>query len=65
MSRVDEITQKKALCGNTRSFSMNHSRRTFGLNLQTVQVKSGNKIKSIRVSARTLKTLKKQRKIAK
>jgi len=61
MSRKDAITGKKAMMGNTRSFSMNHSRRSFGLNLQTVRV-DGKKIK---VSARTLKTLKKQHKLAK
>jgi len=60
MSRKDAITGKRALTGNTRSFSMNHSRRTFGLNLQTVRL-NGKKIK---VSARTLKTLKKQGKVA-
>ncbi|MDR0752618.1 MAG: 50S ribosomal protein L28 [Mycoplasmataceae bacterium] len=65
MSRMDQITKKRAMSGNTRSFSMNHSKRSFGLNLQTVKIKEGNQTKSIRVSARTMKTLKKQNKIVK
>jgi len=61
MSRKDAITGRKAMMGNTRSFSMNHSRRSFGLNLQTVRL-NGKKMK---VSTRTLKTLKKQHKLGK
>jgi large subunit ribosomal protein L28 len=65
MSRMDEITGKRAPRGNTRSFSMNHSRRTWGLNLQKVQIKTGkNTTKTVRVTTRTLKTLKKQNKVA-
>jgi large subunit ribosomal protein L28 len=64
MAKIDEITGKKAARGNTRSFSMNHSRRTWGLNLQRVTIKDGLGKKSVKVSARTLKTLKKQNKVA-
>ncbi|MDR3249571.1 MAG: 50S ribosomal protein L28 [Mycoplasmataceae bacterium] len=60
MSRRDAITGKKAMMGNTRSFSMNHSRRSFRLNLQSAKIKDGSEIKKVKVSARTLKTLKKQ-----
>jgi large subunit ribosomal protein L28 len=66
MARQDQITGKRALRGNTRSFSMNHSRRTWELNLQKVNVIIGKgKTKRMRVSARTLKSLKRDNKIAK
>ncbi|MDR2636324.1 MAG: 50S ribosomal protein L28 [Mycoplasmataceae bacterium] len=66
MARQDQITKKRALRGNTRSFSMNHSRRTWELNLQNVNVIVGkNKVKRMKVSARTLKSLKRDNLIAK
>ncbi|MDR2557437.1 MAG: 50S ribosomal protein L28 [Mycoplasmataceae bacterium] len=65
MSRVDQITGKKAMRGNTRSFAMNHSRRRWELNLQKAKIKVGKSKKTVRVSARTLKTLKRQKKLAK
>ncbi|MDR1850601.1 MAG: 50S ribosomal protein L28 [Mycoplasmataceae bacterium] len=65
MSKKDQITGKKAMCGNTRSFSMNHSRRKWDLNLQTVTIKDGKgKTRKVRVAARTLKTLKRDNKVA-
>ncbi len=65
MSRVDDITKKGPLFGNTRSHAMNHSRRNWNLNLQTVVIKDGpNKTKRVKVSARTMKTLKKKNLIA-
>lgn len=65
MSRKDDLTNKGPLFGNTRSHAMNHSRRRWNLNLQTVRITSedGSKIK-IKVSAKTLKTLKKQNKLS-
>ncbi|MDR2821402.1 MAG: 50S ribosomal protein L28 [Mycoplasmataceae bacterium] len=66
MAKKDQITGKGAMTGNTRSFSMNHSRRTWGLNLQSVKVITGKgKVERMRVSARTLKSLKRDNKIAK
>ncbi len=66
MAKKDQITGKGAMTGNTRSFSMNHSRRTWGLNLQSVKVITGKgKVERMRVSARTLKNLKRDNKIAK
>jgi large subunit ribosomal protein L28 len=66
MAKKDQITGKGAMTGNTRSFSMNHSRRTWGLNLQSVKVVTGKgKVERMRVSARTLKSLKRDNKIAK
>ncbi|MGL4948311.1 MAG: 50S ribosomal protein L28 [Mycoplasma sp.] len=65
MARKDDITKKGPLSGNTRSHAMNHSRRVWNLNLQTVEIKDGpNKTKRVKVSARTLKTLKKHNALA-
>lgn len=64
MSRKDDITNKKAMSGNARSHAMNHSRRQWGLNLQQVEIKDGKKTKKVRVSARTLRTLRKNNKLA-
>lgn len=60
MSRVDELTGKKAMRGNKRSHAMNATLRTFGLNLQKVTVTDANgQKKTIRVTAKTKRTLKK------
>jgi len=65
MSRRDEITGKGPLSGNCRSHAENHSRRTWNANLQTVEVKvAPNKTQKMKVSARTMKTLRKQNKLA-
>ena len=65
MSRIDQLTLKGPLSGNKRSHAMNHSRRVWNLNLQKVKVKDINgQTVTIRVSARTLKTLKKHNAIA-
>ncbi|MGL4950522.1 MAG: 50S ribosomal protein L28 [Mycoplasma sp.] len=65
MARKDDITNKGPLSGNTRSHAMNHSRRVWNLNLQTVEIKDGpGKTKRVKVSARTLKTLKKHNALA-
>lgn len=66
MGKKDDITQKKALFGNKRSHSLHATRRVWNLNLQTVKIwdKNGNIIK-VNVSARTLKTLKKNNKVVK
>lgn len=65
MSRKDQITNKKAMSGNSRSHALNHSRRQWGLNLQKVEIKEKNgKTKKVRVTARTMKTLRKNNKLA-
>lgn len=61
MSRIDEITGKKSMRGNLRSFAMNHSKREFNLNLQKATIKDGKGKRTVRVNARTLKTLKKNK----
>ena len=63
MAKRDQITKKGPITGNTRSHALNHSRRRWNLNLQTVTIKKGNKKVKVKVSARTLKTLKKNNKI--
>ena len=61
MARRDQLTGRSAQTGNTRSHALNHSRRTWNLNLQKVKIKLDNgQTQTIKVSARTLKTLKKQ-----
>ncbi len=66
MAKVDQITKKKAMTGNTRSHALNHSRRTWDLNLQKVKIyDKDNKIVEVKVSARTLRTLKKNNKVVK
>ncbi|MDR2567901.1 MAG: 50S ribosomal protein L28 [Mycoplasmataceae bacterium] len=64
MSKKDELTGKKSLMGNTRSHAMNHSRRAWQLNLQTAKIKNGKSTKTVKVTAKTMKTLKKQNKLA-
>ncbi len=65
MSRKDQLTGKGPLFGNKRSHAMNHSRRVWNVNLQKVTIKnSDGSTTSVRVSARTLKTLKKNNMIA-
>jgi large subunit ribosomal protein L28 len=64
MSRRDELTNKGPLVGNKRSHALNHCRRKWNVNLQTVTIKSGKKsTKKVKVSTRTLKTLRKQNKL--
>ena len=60
MAKKDQLTGKKAMSGNLRSHAMNHSKRKFNLNLQkaTIIDENGAK-KTIKVTARTKKTLKK------
>ncbi|QZE12629.1 50S ribosomal protein L28 [Mycoplasma sp. Ms02] len=58
MSRRDQITGKGPQFGNKRSHAMNASRRKFNINLQKVRVKTASGTKTLRVSAKTLKTLK-------
>lgn len=64
MARKDMLTGKAALSGNSRSHALNATKRKWNINLQKVKVmdEKGN-IFTIKVSARTLRTLKKQDKI--
>ncbi len=65
MSRRDQITNRGQMVGNKRSHALNHSRRTWKINLQPAKIKTGkNSSKRIIVSTKTMKTLKKQNKLA-
>lgn len=64
MSRKDEITKKGPLSGNKRSHAMNQTKRRWNLNLQNVKIyDENNNVVKVKVSARTLKTLKKQNRV--
>ena len=64
MSRVCEISGKRALSGNNRSHSLRATRRKWNVNLQNVTLMVDGKPKKVRISARALKTLKAQAKVA-
>ena len=64
MSRVCEITGKKALSGNNRSHSLRATRRKCNVNLQNVTIMVDGKPTKVRISARALKTLKAKSKVA-
>ena len=64
MARVCAVSGKKALSGNKRSHSLRATRRKWNVNLQKVRMVVDGKPKTVRVSARALKTLKATNKIA-
>ena len=64
MSRVCEITGKKALSGNKRSHSLHATRRKWNVNLQKATIMVDGKPTKVRISARALKTLKANAKAA-
>ena len=64
MSRVCEITGKKALSGNNRSHLLRATRRKWNVNLQNVTIMVDGKPTKVRISARALKTLKAKSKVA-
>lgn len=59
MSRVCIVTGKGPKSGNARSHSLAATRRRWGVNLQKVQLEVDGKIKTVRISTRALRTLKK------
>lgn len=60
MSRVCAVTGKGPLSGNNRSDSLRATRRRWNVNLQKVKVMVDGKPQTVMMSARALKTLKKQ-----
>lgn len=60
MSKRCEVSGRGPLSGNRRSHSMRATRRKWNLNLQKVRVVVDGKPQTIKVSARALRTLKKQ-----
>lgn len=63
MSKRDQLTGQGPQRGNKRSHALNHSRRTWNVNLQTTRLtlSNGETVK-VKVSAKTLKTLRKNAK---
>lgn len=60
MSRRCAISGRGPLSGNKRSHSMHATRRKWNVNLQKATIMVDGKPKKVRVSARALRTLKKQ-----
>lgn len=60
MSKRCEVSGRGPLSGNRRSHSMRATRRKWNVNLQKVRVVVNGKPQTIKVSARALRTLKKQ-----
>ena len=60
MSRKCAISGKGPLSGNKRSHSMRASRRKWNVNLQKATIMVDGKPQTVKVAARTLRTLKKQ-----
>ncbi len=58
MPRVCAVSGKKAMSGNRRSHSLRATRRKWNVNLQKVHMIVDGKPKTVRVSARAMKTLK-------
>ena len=58
MSRVCEVSGKGPLSGNARSHSLRATRRRWNVNLQKVHMVVDGKPKTVKVSARALRTLK-------
>ena len=64
MPGKDQYTKKGPLFGNNRSHALNRTNRKYDLNLQKVTIKEDGKVKTLRVTAKTMRTLKKQGKLA-
>ena len=64
MARKDDITKKGPMSGNKRSHALNATKRKFNLNLQKITIEENGKKKTLKVSAKTARTLRKQGKIA-
>ncbi|WP_381415195.1 50S ribosomal protein L28 [Spiroplasma endosymbiont of Anurida maritima] len=60
MSRKCAITGKGKLSGNNRSHALNATKRKWNVNLQKVNMFIDGKYKTVRISARTLRTLKRK-----
>ena len=60
MSKVCAVSGRGPLTGNKRSHSMRATRRIWNVNLQKVRIEIVGKPQTVRVSARALRTLKKQ-----
>ncbi len=63
MSRKCEISGKSPLSGNKRSHALNATRRKWNVNLQSVKIKINGIEKKVKISTRSLRTLKRKGKI--
>ncbi|WPL36459.1 50S ribosomal protein L28 [Malacoplasma iowae] len=64
MAKRDQLTGKGPLTGNKRSHALNQTKRKWNPNLQRVKIWGNNgEIIEVKVSARTLKMLKKHNKV--
>ncbi len=60
MSRYCDLSGVGPLTGNTRSHSLRATRRRWNVNLHKVKMNINGQVVTLKVSARTLRTLKKQ-----
>ncbi len=60
MSRKCIVTGKGPQTGNTRSHSLQATRRRWNVNLQTVKVEIDGRLQKVAISARALRTLRKE-----
>ncbi|ADE19596.1 50S ribosomal protein L28 [Mycoplasma crocodyli] len=58
MSRVDVLTGRGPQTGNKRSHALNATKRKFNVNLQKIKLNLDGQRVTVRVSAKTIKTLK-------
>lgn len=59
MARRDDLTGLGPLAGNNRSHALNITKRRWNLNLHKVKVKTDRGTLTVKVSARTIRTLRK------
>lgn len=59
MSRVCQLTGKKAMTGNKVSHSNRKSSKTWNVNLQTITIDVNGRKQKIKASTKAIKTLKK------
>jgi len=59
MSRVCMVTGKGPMSGNARSHSLRATPRKWGVNLQKVKLEINGQVRTVRISTRALRTLKK------
>ena len=60
MSRKDQITGKGPQSGNNRSKALNATKRKWNVNLQNVTIMVDGKPKKVKLSASTIRTMKKK-----
>ncbi|MGI6377965.1 50S ribosomal protein L28 [bacterium] len=59
MARICMITGKSSISGNSRSHSLVATRRKWGVNLQKVKLEIDGRVRTVKISTRALRTLKK------